>query len=441
MSKTTLLRNGTLISLEPLKLEEMDLLIVDGRVAAKETRIQAPDDCEIIECRGRYILPGFVDAHSHLYRSQTLGMPVSYDQDNLARSANTLEDILTPETIVTSAFAGSMDALSLGTTTLIDLHQSNNQISGSLSLVRDTVLTVGPRLISGFECDASKAEGSFDSAIRENERFCAENRTEHVRGIYGLGNLNATTDEQLATIARAIKESECGIQVSCNESEESREASQTQYGKTAIERLSAVELLNPKAIVNYRGSLSAADADIIRAKQAWVIHTPSADALSGRPAQSFEDFGYFAALGSGGCRSSLFAEGRAAFLQGRARQADINPMDVIRMIVGGQQLGSELLGLELGSTNRDAGADFIILNYHARTPLTPETLPAHLTFGMGPEHITTVMIDGELVYRSGGFPDIDMRKLTPLMRKGAEDIWQSLNQTLEPSEVIIGLEA
>ncbi len=418
----------------------MDLLIVDGRVAAKEPRIQAPNDCEVLECRGRYILPGFVDAHSHLYRSQTLGMPVSYDRTDSARAENTLEDILTPETIVTSAFAGSMDALSLGTTTLIDLHQSNNQISGSLSLVRDTVLTVGLRLVSGFECDAAKSDDSFDSAIRENERFCADNRTERVRGIFGLGNLNATTDEQLETIVKAIQNSGCGIQISCIENEESRDASQTQYGKTAIERLAAFDLLNPKTIVNYRGSMSPKDADIVRARQAWVIHTPSADALSGRPAQSFEDYGYFAALGSGGCRSNLFAEGRAAFLQGRARQANINPMDVIRMIVGGQQLGSELLGLELGSTNRDAGADFMILNYHARTPLTPETLPAHLTFGMGPEHITSVMIDGEIVYRSGGFPDIDMRQLTPLMRKGAENIWQSLNQTLEPAEVNIGME-
>jgi cytosine/adenosine deaminase-related metal-dependent hydrolase len=435
VSKTTLLRNGVLISLEPLKLEKLDLLIVDGRVAAKDQRIEAPADCEVVDCRGRYIMPGFVDAHSHLYRSQTLGLPDVAVLDGETEPAPTIEDVLTPETIVTSAFAGAMDALSLGTTTLIDLHQSSNQIHGSLGLVRDTVLTVGPRLVSGFEIDASRSVASFDAALRENERFCADNRTERARGTIGLGALSSTSDEQLARVSAIAQELACGVQISCDENDEARDLSLRQFGKNGINRLDEFGLLTPKTIINYRGEITATDAEMLRSRQAWVIHSPSADALSGNPAQRFEDFGYFAALGSGGCRSNVFAESRAAFLQGRARAAEINPLDVIRMIVGGQQLGSELLGLELGSTNRDAGADFIILNYHARTPLTPETLPAHLIFGMGPEHITSVMIDGDLVYRAGNFPDIDMRRLSPLMRKGAEDLWQSLTHTTIEEEV------
>ena len=432
MSKTTLLRNGVLISLEPLKLEKRDLLIVDGRVAAKEHRIQAPQDCEVVECRGRYILPGFVDAHSHLYRSQTLGMP---EPAATEEKAPALEDVLTAETIVTSAFAGAMDALSLGTSTLIDLHQSTQQINGSLALVRDTVLTVGPRLVAAFEMDASRDAEAFAAAMWENERFSIDNRGERVRGILGLGGLCSTSDEQLSQVASKARELGCGLQVSCDESPEARAESLATFGRSAVGRLDAHGLLSPSSIINYCGEMSTEDRELLKERQAWVIHTPSADALSSRPAQRFEDFGYFSALGSGGCRSNIFAEARASFLQGRARGADINPMDIIRMIVGSQQLGSELLGLELGSTNRDAGADFIFLNYHARTPLTAESLPAHLIFGMGPEHITSVMIDGDMVYRNGSFPDIDMRRLSPLMRKGAESIWQSLTHSASEEEI------
>jgi imidazolonepropionase len=46
-------------------LPQGDVLIRDGRIAAVAPRLDAPPGAEIIDARGRVLLPGFVDCHTH----------------------------------------------------------------------------------------------------------------------------------------------------------------------------------------------------------------------------------------------------------------------------------------------------------------------------------------------------------------------------------------
>jgi len=50
-------------------IEDGGMLVRDGVIArvgnSAEIERELPNDCEIIESRGRIVLPGFVDAHAH----------------------------------------------------------------------------------------------------------------------------------------------------------------------------------------------------------------------------------------------------------------------------------------------------------------------------------------------------------------------------------------
>ncbi len=49
-----------------LGLDDVRDVLVDGKeVAAVEESIEAPDGCEVIDCSGRYLVPGLVDMHVH----------------------------------------------------------------------------------------------------------------------------------------------------------------------------------------------------------------------------------------------------------------------------------------------------------------------------------------------------------------------------------------
>ena len=52
----------------PVAAEPFDgtLLVEDGRITAIGPDVEAPDGAEVVDCEGRWVLPGFVDAHVHL---------------------------------------------------------------------------------------------------------------------------------------------------------------------------------------------------------------------------------------------------------------------------------------------------------------------------------------------------------------------------------------
>lgn len=65
--KTTpriLLQGGHIVAGPDRRQERADVLIEDGRIVAVEPAISDPG-AEVIDCRGRVCVPGFIDAHSH----------------------------------------------------------------------------------------------------------------------------------------------------------------------------------------------------------------------------------------------------------------------------------------------------------------------------------------------------------------------------------------
>lgn len=53
--------NGTDLTLR----EDVDVLVQDGRIADLPARGQGPEDAEVIDCGGRAVIPGLIDAHWH----------------------------------------------------------------------------------------------------------------------------------------------------------------------------------------------------------------------------------------------------------------------------------------------------------------------------------------------------------------------------------------
>jgi len=61
-----LIQNATLLTGTGERLEETDILLVEGAIQAIGRDLQAPAGARVIEARGRWVTPGLIDAHSHL---------------------------------------------------------------------------------------------------------------------------------------------------------------------------------------------------------------------------------------------------------------------------------------------------------------------------------------------------------------------------------------
>jgi imidazolonepropionase-like amidohydrolase len=138
-----LIRNATLIPVSSPAVTDASLLIRNGRIAQMGPAIEAPEGVTVIDATGRFVIPGFVDCHSHLALD-------SVNESPLAISAEVrIADMIVPDHV------GLFRALAGGTTTHHVMHGSANPIGGqnaTLKLkyrrpVREMVIEGAPRTI------------------------------------------------------------------------------------------------------------------------------------------------------------------------------------------------------------------------------------------------------------------------------------------------------
>ena len=61
-----LIKNGTVITISDGTKENTDVLIQDGKITRIGRRINAPNNTTEIDATGQYVMPGIIDAHSHI---------------------------------------------------------------------------------------------------------------------------------------------------------------------------------------------------------------------------------------------------------------------------------------------------------------------------------------------------------------------------------------
>ena len=65
-SGPVLIRGGTVMTAAGEEIERGDVLLVDGRIEAVGSGIDAPPGATVLDATGRFVTPGIIDAHSHL---------------------------------------------------------------------------------------------------------------------------------------------------------------------------------------------------------------------------------------------------------------------------------------------------------------------------------------------------------------------------------------
>ena len=61
------IKNGTIATMGPAGvIENGGVLMVDGKITQVGTDIVPPEDCRVIDVQGAYVMPGIIDAHTHI---------------------------------------------------------------------------------------------------------------------------------------------------------------------------------------------------------------------------------------------------------------------------------------------------------------------------------------------------------------------------------------
>ena len=156
---SVLIQNTTLITITDGIIENGDILIVDGIITAIGSDLSAPSDVPVVDGTGKYVMPGIIDAHSHLNTVST------NEARNPVTAEVTMEESINPNSVsIYRALAGGVTSIHL-------MHGSANVIGGQGETLK-------------LRYGVSQDEMRFDQAKRTIKFALGENPTR----VHGQGN-------------------------------------------------------------------------------------------------------------------------------------------------------------------------------------------------------------------------------------------------------------
>ncbi len=156
---SVLIQNTTLMTITDGIIENGDILIVDGIITAIGSDLSAPSDVPVVDGTGKYVMPGIIDANSHLNTVST------NEARNPVTAEVTMEESINPNSVsIYRALAGGVTSIHL-------MHGSANVIGGQGETLK-------------LRYGVSQDEMRFDQAKRTIKFALGENPTR----VHGQGN-------------------------------------------------------------------------------------------------------------------------------------------------------------------------------------------------------------------------------------------------------------
>jgi 5-methylthioadenosine/S-adenosylhomocysteine deaminase len=391
--------------------------IRDGAVAIEGGRIVAVGTAAELGAGTRHegcaILPGFVNAHSHLEYAVYAGFG-----DGLSFGPWLLLHIerkarLASEDMDDVARLGAAECLASGVTTVADASFCGAAATACTELgLRATIY------LEVFGRGSAMLQGRF-AATRER---IADVLSERVRlGVSPHAPYSCSADLYAACL-------ELGLPVATHLSESADEDEWLRFGTgpwseladlyppppgtSGIRLLAERGLLVPSIVAAHCVTVDEEEIELLAAANVAVAHCPRSNAYLGcgiAPLAELRDAGLRVGLGTDSPASTpsfnVFDELRAAVLAARARERRpeaLTATDALELATLGS---ARALGLEteIGSLAPGKRADLTIVSL-VGSPYYPwEDPAAAVVFGGSPERVITTLVDGEARYEKGGF--------------------------------------
>jgi imidazolonepropionase-like amidohydrolase len=122
---TIVIRNATILTVSHGTMEQGDILIQDGKIAALGTSVKAPADALVIDATGEFVMPGIIDCHSHI----AIDGGVNEGSVSVSSMANIADVLDSDDSAIFRDLAG-------GVTTANVLHGSANPIGGQTLVIK-----------------------------------------------------------------------------------------------------------------------------------------------------------------------------------------------------------------------------------------------------------------------------------------------------------------
>ncbi|NOT62250.1 MAG: 5'-deoxyadenosine deaminase [Acidobacteria bacterium] len=424
MPNRTIIQNATIITLDAAhRIFTGDLVVEHQRIAAFDQPYSASfngatDD--VIDARGKVLLPGFVQTHIHL--CQTLFRGAADDLaliDWLKQRVWPMEAAHTPASLYASAQLGIAELIRGGTTCALTM-ETVNHTEAVFQAVADTGFraTVGKCMMDAGDDVPAALHEQADASLNESLTLLKRwHGRDDGRIRYCFAPRFAVSCSRPLLEQVAARASQYGVIIHTHASENRDEIAYVEQmtGQRNIAYLNDVGLTGPHVVLAHCIWLDDAEMALLADTHTRVAHCPSSNLkLASGIARISEmlERGISVSLGADGApcnnRLDMFTEMRTAALLQKVQYGSraLPALTALRMatIEGAKALG---LGDQIGSIEIGKRADLMLLNLNQLHTTPQPDLVSTIVYAAQSSDVELVMIEGKVVWREGAFTNLN----------------------------------
>ncbi|MDO5714307.1 MAG: putative aminohydrolase SsnA [Tissierellia bacterium] len=439
-----LIGNGKLITNDVNNpyIEDGAIYFKDGIIEkigkTEDLRKEYPEE-EFVDVKNRVIMPGLINAHTHIYSAFARGMAVSKPTRNFIEILENqwwaLDKKLTVQDAKYNAFQTMIESVRNGVTTVFDHHASPFHIRESLFALAEAAKELGIRGDFCYEVSDRDGEKIADEGIRENIEFIkAYNNDEQdmIRGHFGLHASFTVSDKTMDKIKTEMEGLHAGYHVHTAEGIEDEYDSLKKYGKRVVERFQDWDILGPKTMCIHCCNVSAKEIQILRDTKTLAVHNPESNmgnAVGVTPVLKMLEEGIVLGLGTDAYTNDMFESMKVAKILQSHHHADPTVgfgESLVMQMENNPKITGAFFDKELGILKEGSYADIITLDYKPYTPLNGNTIGGHILFGMSGRLVNDTIINGKFVMKDREIVTVDEDKIFAESMKRAPEIWKEL---------------
>jgi 5-methylthioadenosine/S-adenosylhomocysteine deaminase len=417
----------------------------DGVITqVSEGNPQIANDENVIDAGGSALMPGLINAHTHLY--QVLLRAVWEDLELMPwlRRIYGCARVLRPEHFYAGSLLGCVESIKSGVTTVCE-HNFLNPSPGcafeTIRAIEDSGLrAVFARTIMDTgeivpDCTKEKSEHAFRHIESVLAKHKDQNRLSFMTGP-NTPPIN-TTIGLLQDIRRFADDKSLGISAHVAESKSVVESVRSSYGANGVvEFLERFGIPAKNSIFAHSVHVSKDEIGIVRETGTSVSHNPVSNMMLGdgvAPVVEMLRQGVNVALGTDGAASNhsqdLFDTMKAASLLQKVHHQDagaIDPYSVLRMATIG---GAKALGLDSTCGTIEVGkrADLILVDTNTIHNQPVNDIFSQIVHCAKASDVETVIVDGEILMRDRRLMRSDEKQVLAAAKVAHRDLMKRVS--------------
>lgn len=413
---STILTNGTVVTMN----EAFDVFM-NGAVAIKDKQIVAVGNSEdiiaaykadeVIDCKGQFVLPGLVNAHTHVPMTLLRGLAddLRLDVWLMGYIMPTEREFVSEEFCRLGTKLACAEMLRSGITAFADMYYHESEIAAVTAEVGMRGV-LGQTILKFPSPDAESYEESLEYTRKFIEKWLNHDLITPAVAPHAP---YSSTKEMLKQCAQLAMQYDVPILIHISETEQEETDSFDNYGMRVVPWVKSSGLLNAKVLAAHCVHINKGDMVTLYEHDTTIAHNPTSNlklASGIAPVNEMLENKLTVGIGTDGPASNndldMFEEMRLAAILGKTAANDPTALPAKQALLMATRMGAEALfiGDKVGSLEAGKYADLIVMDANTlhNSPQfrrDPDAVYSQIVYAGKSTDVAHVMVNGKWLMR------------------------------------------